>query len=49
MMQHWLCFPSSVMLEIHLGLSMSLDDRGTMFLLEIKFETLFCLPFSLYL
>lgn len=25
------------------------DDRELMFLLEIKFETLFCLPFFLYL
>ena len=38
MMQHWTCFPSSIMLEIRTV--RSLDDRGgTMFLLEIKFET----------
>ena len=32
-----------------LGPVSSLDDSGTMFLLEIKLETLFGLPFSPYL
>lgn len=33
----------------YLGNVKSLDDREAVFFLEIKFETLFCLPFSLYL